>query len=245
MSLKIIGVGFGRTGTLSSKTALNELGFNCYHMDEVLFNKDNDQHLDFWLKVAKEPEGKQHNWHEVFENYSATVDNPGCCVWRELIAIYPDSKVLLTLHPKGPEGWYKSTMSTIYQPQIAWQSRVMALLSPRFRKVRKMTAQLIWQRSHKNTMKNKQSALAHYQAHIEEIKRTVSAENLLIFSVDQGWKPLCHFLGKAVPKSSFPKVNDSHDFKKRFGNFKKKTHALIFLIVIMISIVIYATVMLA
>jgi hypothetical protein len=48
MTLKIIGVGFGRTGTNSTQTALNELGFPCYHMFEVIENKENIGHLDFW-----------------------------------------------------------------------------------------------------------------------------------------------------------------------------------------------------
>lgn len=34
MALQIIGAGFGRTGTLSLKTALEQLGFPCYHMIE-------------------------------------------------------------------------------------------------------------------------------------------------------------------------------------------------------------------
>lgn len=47
MSLKIIGAGFGRTGTLSTYTALNSLGFPCYHMIEVIGNKENKTHLAF------------------------------------------------------------------------------------------------------------------------------------------------------------------------------------------------------
>ena len=36
MTLQIIGAGFGRTGTLSMKHALERLGFAaCYHMMEV------------------------------------------------------------------------------------------------------------------------------------------------------------------------------------------------------------------
>ena len=36
MGLEIIGAGFGRTGTLSLKFALEELGFDrCYHMMEI------------------------------------------------------------------------------------------------------------------------------------------------------------------------------------------------------------------
>jgi hypothetical protein len=36
MALKVVGAGFGRTGTLSLKAALERLGFGpCYHMAEV------------------------------------------------------------------------------------------------------------------------------------------------------------------------------------------------------------------
>ena len=36
MGLKVIGAGFGRTGTLSLKLALERLGFDkCYHMMEM------------------------------------------------------------------------------------------------------------------------------------------------------------------------------------------------------------------
>jgi hypothetical protein len=47
MSLKIIGAGYGSTGTLSAFTALNLLEFPCYHMIEVIGNKENKIHLDF------------------------------------------------------------------------------------------------------------------------------------------------------------------------------------------------------
>ena len=40
MPIQVIGAGLGRTGTLSLKAALEELGFaKCYHMLEVLAQK--------------------------------------------------------------------------------------------------------------------------------------------------------------------------------------------------------------
>ncbi|HSC47762.1 MAG TPA: sulfotransferase, partial [Gammaproteobacteria bacterium] len=110
MALKVIGTGFGRTGTMSVCTALNQLGFPCYHMFEVIENKQNKTHLDFWREVANSEPGSSHDWEQVFAKYAATVDNPGCCVWRELMAAYPDAKVVHTLHPRGAEGWYESTL---------------------------------------------------------------------------------------------------------------------------------------
>lgn len=121
MTLTLIGAGFGRTGTWSTFAALNRLGLPCYHMQEVILNKANKGHLDFWRKVANSPPGTQQDWSRVFGNYKATVDNPGCCVWRELMAAYPDAKVLLTLHPRGAEAWYESTIDTIYFTENVWQ----------------------------------------------------------------------------------------------------------------------------
>lgn len=55
MTLEIIGAGFGRTGTWSTFAALNRLGFPSYHMQEVIINKANKGHLDFWRKVVNSP----------------------------------------------------------------------------------------------------------------------------------------------------------------------------------------------
>ena len=113
MALKVIGAGFGRTGTLSAYTALKQLGFPCYHMFEVLENKENKSHLDFWRKVANSEPGTAHNWDEVFANYTATVDNPACCVWPELLAAYPEAWDALpnrkgrTIADLSPPSWVK------------------------------------------------------------------------------------------------------------------------------------------
>ena len=44
--VKVIGAGFGRTGTSSLQSALGGIGFGpCYHMFEVF---QNPGHADFW-----------------------------------------------------------------------------------------------------------------------------------------------------------------------------------------------------
>jgi len=214
MPLKVIGAGYGRTGTLSAYTALNQLGFPCYHMFEVIENKANKTHLDFWRRVANAPPGTQHDWNEVFANYTAAVDNPACCVWRELLEAYPDAKVLLTLHPKGPEAWYESTVETIYFTESSWQFKVLGAVVPFPRKMGDMSRKLIWQRNHKGTMDDRARAIARYNEHIEEVKAAVPPDRLLIFKADQGWGPLCEFLGVPVPEGPFPNVNDRAQIKK-------------------------------
>ena len=227
MTLRLIGAGFGRTGTMSVYTALNQLGFPCYHMLEVLENKENKSHLEFWRKVANAEPGMQHDWEPVFSKYTAAVDNPACCVWRELADAYPDAKVLLTLHPRGAETWYESTMDTIYFTEKMWQFKVLKLVTPFGRKFGEMSRKLIWQRSHKGTMEERDQAIAHYRQHIEDVKAAVPPERLLVYSVDQGWNPLCEFLGVPVPETEFPNVNDRKAFKKILNGLTRGAYVIL------------------
>jgi hypothetical protein len=212
MPLKIIGAGFGRTGTMSVYTALNALGFPCYHMKEVFASKG---HPAFWYKVASTPPGTPHDWEEVFTNYCAAVDFPASCVWRELMAAYPDAKVLLTLHPKGAGAWYDSTYETIYGMTRKRPIRTLAGALPWLRRFFDMTNKLIWQRTLKGTMPYRDKAIAQYHALTDEVKAAVPADRLLVFSADQGWKPLCEFLGVPAPATPFPRVNERAEMKKR------------------------------
>jgi len=50
MTLKVIGSGLGRTGTLSLKTALEHLGFSpCHHMKEVGIDP---KQIDWFLRAS-------------------------------------------------------------------------------------------------------------------------------------------------------------------------------------------------
>lgn len=227
MALKVIGAGFGRTGTMSVYTALNQLGFPCYHMFEVLENEDNKSHLDFWRQVANGNAGEQHDWEQVFAKYTATVDNPACCVWKELLAAYPDAKVVLTLHPRGAEAWYESTIETIYFTENRWQFKVLEWTTPFGRKFGRMSRKLIWQRSHKGTMEDRDKAIAHYHEHIENVKARVPEDRLLIFTVDQGWEPLCRFLDVPVPEEPFPNVNDRQQILETIRGMTKGAYTML------------------
>ena len=230
MTLKILGAGFGRTGTMSLYTALNQLGFPCYHMVEVLENKANRAHLDFWLDVARGAPGQAFAWQEVFANYTAAVDNPAVCVWRELLAAYPDAKVILTTHPKGADAWYESTIETIYFTERMWQFKVLEFFTPFGRKFGEMSRKLVWQRSHRNTMPDRARAVARYHEHLQEIRDAVPPAQLLEYSVEQGWAPLCAFLGVPVPAAPFPNVNDREQIKQTLGKMVRGAYVILGLV---------------
>ncbi|HEY1781589.1 MAG TPA: sulfotransferase [Roseiarcus sp.] len=227
MALRVIGAGLGRTGTHSTQLALNQLGFPCYHMTEVLLNKENKSHLDFWRRVANSPPGTQHDWESVFAKYAASVDNPGCCVWRELMAAYPNAKVLLTLHPRGAEAWYESTMDTIYFTESRWQFKVLETLTPFGRKFGDISRKLVWGRTLKGVMDDKAAAIARYDAYVGEVKAAVPPDKLLIFKATDGWDPLCAFLGVATPVTKFPNVNDRAEFQKNIAGIDNGAYVIL------------------
>jgi Sulfotransferase domain len=227
VTIKIIGVGFGRTGTASTQKALDMLGLPCYHMFEVIRNPQNRSHLKFWQGVANSVPGTQHRWEQVFSKYAATVDNPGCCVWRELMVAYPDAKVLLTLHPRGADAWFDSTTETIYRFQTMWQSRLLRLATPSGWRLSDMVGKLVWQRMLAGTMPNRRLAIGRYQQHIAEVKAAVPPERLLIYSVDQGWRPLCDFLGLPVPDVAFPNVNDRTEFRQMLDKMARAAYGVL------------------
>lgn len=76
--MQVIGAGFGRTGTLSLKRALEELGFGLtYHMQEAMRRPS---HVRSWLDYADT--GKA-DWDALFAEFGSGVDYPVCWRWWE------------------------------------------------------------------------------------------------------------------------------------------------------------------
>lgn len=70
---------------------------------------------------------------------------------------------------------------------------------------------------------DKNSMIAQYSEHIERAKRSISADRLLVFCVEDGWGPLCRFMGVSLPAAiSFPHSNRGQDFEARLLWFRKQ-----------------------
>lgn len=206
MSLSVVGAGFGRTGTLSLKSALETLGVGpCYHMIEV---HNNASHADVWTAASS---GEETDWDSVFENYGSIVDWPGCFFWKELADYYPDAKVLLSV--RDPEKWYLSVTNTIYQ---LLSQPLPDKDAPGYSQ-RYMTQQIILDKTFDNRFEDKDYAISVYQKHIETVQNAIPADRLLTFNVADGWSPLCEFLNVAVPDSDFPRVNSTEEFQQIFA----------------------------
>ena len=76
-------------------------------------------------------------------------------------------------------------------------------------------------------MEHREQAIAHYHRHIEEVKAALPPEKLLVYSVDQGWQPLCDFLGVPVPDTPFPNVNDRAAIKQRLRQMSQGAYGIL------------------
>jgi Sulfotransferase domain len=210
MAIEVIGAGFGRTGTLSLKVALEELGFSpCYHMIELF---GHPEHVELWEATSQ---GKPVGWQEIFGGYRATTDWPACSFYEELMERCRDAKVILTV--RDPERWYESTYNTIYGMRNVISSPIFRLAAP-FRpglsRAVRMNDRLIWEETFGGGLEDREHAIGVFERHNEEGRERVPAEKLLVYDVKEGWGPLCEFLGVEAPDQPFPHLNDPDTFRK-------------------------------
>lgn len=197
MPLKVVGSGLGRTGTLSLKSALEQLGFGpCHHMMEVFAHPES---VPLWIEAG---EGRA-DWDAIFDGWGSMVDYPGAAYWRELAAYYPEARVLHSV--RDPERWFESTQETIFAP-TGGALNPPAPMQPFFQSITRVFGDRIHDRAFMTD---------YFRRHTEEVKAAIPPERLLIYEVSQGWAPLCAFLGVEVPATPFPSVNSREEFKAR------------------------------
>jgi hypothetical protein len=222
--LKVIGVGFGRTGTLSLKQALEHLGFApCEHMSNLAADLDR---IPLWLEAARRKDaGEPIDWEPLFAGYQATADWPGTFFWRELVAAYPDARVILTV--RDPDRWYDSAAETILRgvlatardaPPPAFPPEAIAIREA----MKPLLDAVLFNGTFQGRAADREFAKDIFTRHNATVQAEVPAERLLVYEVAQGWEPLCAFLGVPGPQDEpFPRVNDTATFRARLDRFNQ------------------------
>jgi len=83
VSLEVIGAGFGRSGTLSLRKALETLGYApCYHMQVTLTHYS---HMKFWIRARR---GEQVDYRRFFRRYRAHVEEVRAQVPPKRLLVY-------------------------------------------------------------------------------------------------------------------------------------------------------------
>ena len=189
MTLKVIGAGFGRTGTLSLKSALDELGLGpCYHMVET---RAHPEHDTMWLALAK---GEASDWRPMLKGYASTVDWPSTYFWKQLTAANPHAKIILTL--RDPEVWYRSAAATIFARMLEFEALRADpdAVDEARRRHMEMVNTIVVEKTFGGSLE-KHHAIQVFNAHNGDVRRSVPREKLLVYESGEGWDPLCDFLG--------------------------------------------------
>jgi len=211
--MKLIGAGLPRTGTLSQKIALEMLGVApCYHMVNVLGELEETER---WRQAVN----NELSLDTILDGFQATVDWPGSYFTKELVELYPDAKVLLSV--RDGDSWARSMHDTIWgvlygQILIRHMSDAWSEVDPKWRTYIALMDEM-WKRS--GLMEDENTTQAYMsdamQRYNEEVQQTVPQERLLVWTPADGWEPLCEFLELPVPDVPFPHVNDSKQFGER------------------------------
>jgi hypothetical protein len=204
MTLKVIGAGLGRTGTMSLKLALEKLlGGPCYHMVELFQHLP--EHTPLWHAAVR---GEPVAWDRLFTGYVAAVDEPVSLFWQPLMAYYPDALIILSV--REAKSWWKSAHATILKVKqeppppdeplrVAWHAMVMDA----------------YRNLHPDGVHDPELTQRSFLAHIERVKAGVPPERLLIWQAGDGWEPLCKALNLPVPDEPFPHSNTTEEFVAR------------------------------
>jgi len=217
--MRVIGAGFGRTGTTSLKAALEELGFGpSYSLSEVFRNPE---HVGFWEAARRGPAGEEVDWEWFLAGYGVAVDWPACSFYEELMEAFPEAPVILTVRDPAP--WYESTRSTIHGlrrlttgPFLVRAAFALAgAFAPGVAGAVRLADRLVWEGTFDSRFEDRAHAMEVFERHNEAVRLRVPPERLLVFDVRDGWAPLCDFLGVEAPDEPFPRLNETQEMRRR------------------------------
>mmetsp|Transcript_46834 Transcript_46834/g.111436 ORF Transcript_46834/g.111436 Transcript_46834/m.111436 type:complete len:299 (-) Transcript_46834:54-950(-) len=202
--LQVLGAGLGRTGTASLQEALEILGYRTYHMKEVLIHGT----ADLW-RDALERQSVDRVVPMLLEGgFNASVADLSVPLVKQLRDRFPEAKVILTTR-QDSDAWLSSLLS-LYEVHDLFSQFPWSIL-PSISSFHTTMAESVARSGCNMDVLETQTAeecLQWHKSHIAKIREVVPREQLLEYSVEQGWAPLCEFLGVPQPDIPFPRVND-------------------------------------
>ncbi|KAF2704540.1 hypothetical protein K504DRAFT_461303 [Pleomassaria siparia CBS 279.74] len=215
---QVIGAGLSRTGTASFSEALRILLEGpVYHggtqttLGPPIEIKSMIQILAKLFHHPKRTDANEQDalqlLKERFNGYVAATDAPASGLVPEILRVYPNAKVICTV--RDAKAWGKSMDGVTSVSTMAFLSFIlfpipgMRHFPDYINKLREQWATLYGDAGREPV------TVETYERHIAWLKSVVPEEQLVFFSVKDGWEPLCKALGKPVPKDiPFPRIND-------------------------------------
>lgn len=158
---------------------------------------------------------------QLLGEYRAVTDAPYCHFGPELMAAYPDAKVILV--ERDIDSWFESFRNTVATMPFRrrLRNRLENLVMPDLRRQREAFDAII---GYVCNACNAEEVVAHardvYTRHYREIRAAARPGQVLEYDLRSGWQPLCEFLGKPVPDVPFPRVNDTATFQRDLSWFR-------------------------
>ena len=214
----VIGTGLMRTGTMSLKMAL-----------EIIYEKECLHMSTFWMKPqiikrwadAFTTRKSKTEWKELLNDYCAAVDVPSNIFHRELLEVFPNSKLIFTV--RDPYTWARSLQMTIHKHMEfykSWYIRVIYYFKG-LQHMAHLTDCCINNTLGRNIdWDDTNDLIRRYNIWLEKITSSIPTEKLLILNISEGWEPICKFLNRPQPSVPFPHVNDKISFERRFTHHK-------------------------
>jgi hypothetical protein len=214
LTIDVIGVGLGRTGTESLKSALEVLGYGpCFHYFQLL--RDGDR-LEHWEQLER---GNRPDYAEMFQGYRSITSSLSAVFHRQLLDEFPAAKCVLTV--RDADAWYRSVSSTVTRGMpapVTAAVRALASVSTRFDelyRLRTFTERFLDDGLFGGRVDDAEFVKSVFVRWNAEIRGSIPAEQLLVYDVADGWAPLCAFLQVPVPDQPFPHHNVRQNFRRR------------------------------
>ncbi|KAH8671577.1 hypothetical protein BX600DRAFT_459323 [Xylariales sp. PMI_506] len=221
--LQVIAIGLPRCATSSLQVAFESewIGYKpCMHMSEVMPNTRRRQLV---LEALNEHDTtkRQKLLAQLFADHNSSSDFPGSAFAIDLLDMYPDAKIILNLRNNGTE-W-----ETSYNESLAYSQKLYYYLVTLMYPINRDHYNIShaawnfwsWQGDCTNPLENingfgMPQFYDHHNARIraEAEKRGIE---ILEWRAQDGWEPLCKFLGKPAPPSDvpFPRANDKRQMQ--------------------------------
>ncbi|KAL9617638.1 MAG: hypothetical protein Q9204_008472 [Flavoplaca sp. TL-2023a] len=220
VKMEVLCLSYMRTGTASMYAALNVLNLPCFHSFS-LFSRVPD--CKFWSAAldakffSKGAPFTLTQWDQLLSDYAAVTDVPATPFAEDLIAAYPDAKVILM--ERDIDSWFTSFDDNIIKPVWARYTQFIGSVDPWYVGPLK-DLHMRWVRGWMGANSEEEMrrvAKRHYREHNEMVRRITPKERLLEYKMGSGWGPLCEFLGKDVPGVEFPRVNEAAALQEKIA----------------------------
>lgn len=185
--MQIIGAGLSRTGTTSLHTAFEILGFRSVHLDAVRLN-------DIILGYNRAPHFRR------YDDVDTVTDLPSALFYRELMSVYPESLVILTV--RNEDDWWASAREHFQAAdELLRKNHLTFDLIARIRRLAYGSADL-----------DEYLYRKHFREHNWQVEEWVPPDRLLKLDIaaGDGWEKLCPFLNVEIPGVAFPHENSKN-----------------------------------